>query len=168
MNLPDLSSILRAAIAYDGADPRRVHHLIKVYGFAQAIGGAEGLDERTRYTLEAAAILHDIGIHEAERRHGSSGGKWQELEGPPIARELLAPFELPEDMVERICFLIAHHHTYDQVDGIDYQILLEADFLVNAYEDGLPRTAIEHFCKKTAKTAAGLDLIRTLFLPPEE
>lgn len=165
MNLPPIPKILRAAIDYNGADPRRVHHLIKVYGFAQTIGAGEQLDARTQYILEAAAVLHDIGIHEAERKHGSSAGKFQEQEGPAIARALLAPLSMPEDITERICFLIAHHHTYHAVDGIDYQILLEADFLVNAYEDELPRSAIEYFCKKTAKTATGLDLIRSLFLP---
>jgi hypothetical protein len=30
-------------------------------------------------------------------------------------------------------------HTYTGVDGMDYRILLEADFLVNAHSDGLGR-----------------------------
>ena len=39
--------------------------------------------------VRAAAVLHDIGIREAERKHGSSAGKYQEVEGPPIARRIL-------------------------------------------------------------------------------
>ena len=33
---------------------------------------------------------------------------------------------------------MTHHHTYTGVDGIDYQILLEADYLVNADESHYP------------------------------
>ena len=33
---------------------------------------------------------------------------------------------LPPD-VERICFIIGHHHTYKAIDGLDFQILVEAD-----------------------------------------
>lgn len=164
-HLPAIPDLLRAAITYNGPDPRRVHHLIKVYGFAQAIGAAEGLDARTQYILEAAAIMHDIGIHEAERRHGSSSGCYQEQEGPAVARRLLTPLGMPQELTDRICFLIAHHHTYHQVDGMDYQILLEADFLVNAYEDQLPRAAVEQFCQRVARTSTGLALIHSLFLP---
>ena len=29
--------------------------------------------------------------------------------------------------IDRICYLIAHHHTYYNVDGLDYRILLEED-----------------------------------------
>lgn len=51
---------------------------------------------------------------------------------------MLAEFlEVSEDETNRICYLIAHHHTYDNVEGLDYRILLEADFLVNAMEDDL-------------------------------
>ena len=38
----------------------------------------------------------------------------------------------PEGYADRIAFLISHHHTIDQIDGMDYQILIEADYLVNA------------------------------------
>mgnify|MGYP000340972515 FL=1 len=34
-------------------------------------------------------------------------------------------------MTERVAYLIGHHHTYDKIEGMDYQILVEADFLVN-------------------------------------
>lgn len=53
-----------------------------------------------------------------------------------MAKELLAKTgAYTADEIDRICYLVGHHHTYVNVDGIDYRILLEADFLVNAYED---------------------------------
>lgn len=30
-----------------------------------------------------------------------------------------------------------HHHTYSKVEGIDWRILLESDYLVNSYEGSL-------------------------------
>ena len=47
-------------------------------------------------------------------------------------------------MVNRIIFLVAHHHTFQEVDGIDYQILLEADYLVNADESGYQEANIRN------------------------
>ena len=113
--------------------------------------------------LEAAAILHDIGIHEAERKYGSTSGKYQELEGAPLARAMLRNLGYEEDFTERVCYLVAHHHTYDQVDGQDYQILLEADFLVNAYEDQLSPSAIASFRDKIFQTASGKKLLESMY-----
>jgi hypothetical protein len=31
-------------------------------------------------------------------------------------------------LVERVCYLVGHHHTYTNIDGPDYQILVEAGF----------------------------------------
>ena len=38
--------------------------------------------------------------------------------------------------------LIGHHYTYDHIDAPDWQILVEADFLVNLFEDGESRDAV--------------------------
>lgn len=163
-NRPAPEQVLRAAIAYDGSDAMRIHHLLKVTGFANAIAQAETQDEELRYTLHIAAILHDIGIHEAERIHGSSAGPYQELEGPAAARAILEPMGMPEEITQRVCWLIAHHHTIRPIEGLDHQILLEADFLVNAYEENLPRSAVESFCEKVAATETGTAMLRALYL----
>ena len=161
---PAAEQVLRAAIAYNGKDVGRIHHLIKVTGFAEAIAQAETADDTQRYLITIAAILHDIGIHEAERKHGSSAGPYQEQEGPAVARAILEELGMPEDITQRVCWLIAHHHTYHPIDGLDHQILLEADFLVNAQEDELPRKAVETFCETIAATKTGADMIRAMYL----
>ncbi len=160
-----IAELLLAACAYNGADPRRNHHLLKVHNYCRMIAQGEQLDAHTRFVLEAAAVLHDIGIHEAERVHGSSAGAYQQQEGPAVARRLLEPFALPEEDVARICWLIAHHHTYRPIDGADHQILLEADFLVNAWEDALGEAQIRHFYTHVAATETGKALLRAHYLP---
>lgn len=162
--LPAAEKVLRAALEYNGNDVMRNHHLIKVTGFADAISEAEVEDELTRYTLRIAAILHDIGIHEAEKKYNSSAGHYQELEGPAVARSILEPMGMPEDITERVCWLIAHHHTVRPIGGIDHQILLEADFLVNGFEDSVKPEGIQAFLNNVVRTKTGIELIRTLYL----
>ena len=149
---------------FNTGDPKRIQHFINVYQFAHLIGSKEGLDEETLHILDMASIMHDIGIRSAEEKYGRCDGKLQEQEGPAYAKEMLLDFpEVTKEETERICFLIAHHHTYDQVDGPDYRILLEADFLVNAFEDNLSKDAIIHFRNKVFETKTGLHLLNTMF-----
>lgn len=151
-------------IEFDKGDPKRIQHFTKVYEYAHMIGILEGLDEHTQKILGIAAILHDIGIHPGEEKYGRCDGKIQEMEGASYARELLKEFdEVTEDEVERVCYLIGHHHTYDEVDGPDYQILLEADFIVNAYEDSLSKESIHNFRKKVFKTKSGKEILDIMY-----
>ena len=85
------------------------------------------------------------------------------MEGPAIARKLLEPFSSSSSFTDRVCWLIGHHHTYTGIDGPDYQILLEADFLVNAYEDQLDADAIRTFRDKVFRTGSGISLLNTHF-----
>ena len=114
--------------------------------------------------LEAAALLHDIGIHEAERRHGSSAGPYQEQEGPAVACPLLSAAGADESEIERICWLIAHHHSCQAGENTDFRILLEADFLVNADEDSLPRESIASARERLFRTDSGKKLLDDIFL----
>ena len=150
--------------AFDAGCPGLIQHFIKVYEFAHVIGVREGIDKETLRILDMAAILHDIGIRPAEEKYGRCDGRLQEQEGPAYARKLLADFpEVTEEEQERICYLIAHHHTYENVEGIDYRILLEADFLVNALENGLEKDAIRKTRDRIFETETGRYLLNTMF-----
>lgn len=154
---------LLAMIHHDAGDPERIHHFLKVHNFARLIGLGENLDERTQYLVETIAAVHDIGIHQAEKVYGSSAGKYQEELGPAEADEMLTALGLPRDIIDRVMYLVAHHHTYTDIDGIDYQILVEADFLVNLYENALPVSAQKQAYESIFKTETGKHLCRELF-----
>lgn len=158
------AKVLNAMVAYYAGDARRVNHFLKVYAFAKAIGELEGLPADSQEILEIAALTHDIGIKISEEKYGSSAGKYQELEGPPIARNLLTKIGLPGAWVERVCWLIAHHHTYSAIDGLDCRILMEADFLVNAYEDNLSQDSIHHIRETLFRTKSGTAFLNSLYL----
>lgn len=164
MKIP-ISKIITEMIRYDAGDAKRIQHALKVYALAKAIGGEEGLPSAELDVLETAAVLHDIGIHESERKYGSCAGNYQELEGPPVARLLLAPYGLTPEFVDRVCYLIGHHHTYAGIDGRDYQILVEADFLVNLYEDGASEETARAVLDRIFRTEAGKQYLRYMFLP---
>lgn len=149
---------------FNDGDPKRIQHLIKVFEFAHVIAVKEGMDEAALRILDMASIMHDIGIRPSEQKYGKCNGKLQEQEGPAYARKMLAEFsDVSAEEIERVCYLIAHHHTYENVDGLDYRILLEADFLVNAMEDELDKEAIVHFRDKVFETKTGIHLLNTMF-----
>ena len=83
-------------IEYDKKDIARIGHAMRVHSFARFIAEAEGLDAETCQVIEIAALLHDIGIHAAIEKYGSKDWKYQEQEGPVIARELLSNIDISE------------------------------------------------------------------------
>lgn len=156
------SKVTKDMIEYYNSDVNRINHALKVYGFAKCIGELEDIKEQE--TLELTAILHDIGIPDSERLYNSSAAKYQEIIGPKVAASILEKYNLPEKVLDRIYYIIGNHHTYDKIDGIDFQILVEADFLVNIFEGNYERAKIEMVKEKFFKTKTGLDLIDSLYL----
>ena len=159
----DICSVINEMISYYKGDVRRINHFLKVYSFSKTIGELEKLDKDTQFILEVAASMHDIGIKVSEEKYNSSAGKYQELEGPSVAKEMLTKLNFPKDIIDRVCFLIGHHHTYSNIDNIDYQILVEADFLVNIYEDKMPINSIKSIKEKIFKTKSGTKILENLY-----
>jgi HD superfamily phosphodiesterase len=155
-------------ISFNEGDPKRISHFIKVHSFARLIGIGEKLDEVTLFILEAAAYTHDIGIRPAEEKYGRCDGRLQEQEGPIYAHQMLSELGFENYMIERICYLIGHHHTYTNVEGMDYQILIEADFLVNLYEDEENRNTCRKVYENIFRTESGRRLFREMFGFSEE
>jgi predicted metal-dependent HD superfamily phosphohydrolase len=144
-------------------DSKRIQHFCKVHSYAKIIAEMENIDKETQFILEAAALTHDIGIHLCEEKYGNCSGKLQEKEGPALAGKLLNSLGFDETVSERVQYLIAHHHTYSNVDGIDYQILIEADFLVNLHEDNASKDAIKNAYNNIFRTETGKKICRDMF-----
>lgn len=147
---------------YSG-DAKRIQHFCKVHSYAKLIAETEKVDDRTLFIIETAALTHDIGIHTCEEKYGSCGGKLQEKEGPAIAKKLLSKLGFDTEISDRVQYLIAHHHTYDDINGIDCQILVEADFLVNMMEDNIPKRAVENAYNKIFSTSCGKRICKNMF-----
>ena len=153
-----------ALIAYNEGDPMRIQHTTKVFAYAHLIGIGEELNTETQFILESAALMHDVGIRASEKKYGHQNGKLQEQEGPAVAQEILNKVGgYTQEQIERICWLIAHHHTYHVTTDLDYQILIEADFLVNLYEDNVSNQAVLAARKNIFKTATGTKIMNNMF-----
>ncbi|MHB0935082.1 MAG: HD domain-containing protein [Armatimonadota bacterium] len=115
--------------------PPGITHTRQVLDYAEELMAGEGVDDpREREVITLAVILHDVGIPAAIRVHGSAAGPYQEAEGEAISREILTRLGYDPAGIERVCYLVGHHHTREALDGRDFQLLWEADFLVNARE----------------------------------
>jgi hypothetical protein len=163
-NLVMITRVMEKMIRYFGKDIRRINHALKVYDFALLISSCEDPDIRTRGIIGYTALLHDIGIHEAERKYHSTAGEHQQIEGPPLVRQILTDIGVAGDIIERVCYITANHHTYNKIDGVDFQIVVEADFLVNIFEDGMTRETVESINERVFRTDAGKELLRMMYL----
>lgn len=159
-----LHQLFLEMLHHDCKDPARIQHFVKVHAFAKLIGEMEQLEAHTLKTLEAAAYVHDIGIKPALQKYGDCSGKLQEQEGPSVAKEMLERLGFEKELVERVCYLVGHHHTYTDINGIDYQILVEADFLVNLYEDGPNAKTAANVYENIFKTKSGKQICKEMFL----
>lgn len=162
--MSNLNTLIARMIEYEDGCVERVNHFLKVFAFAKTIAEGEGLDRETQDILEAAAVTHDVGIRVCFEKYGSCDGPKQELEGPPIAEKLLPACGYAPAVCARVCYLIGHHHTYVGVDGADYQILVEADFLVNIFENGMAQEAARKIRDNIFKTKTGRKLLTDLYL----
>lgn len=158
-----LDSLLLKTTEFFRGDARRIQHFLKVYAYAALIGRLEGLDGETQAVLEAAAVVHDVGIKPAEERFGYNTGKLQEELGPAEAEKIMRAAGYAAPQIERACSLVGRHHTCSGIDGADCQILIEADFLVNLQEEGSGEDAVRAAYERIFRTESGKLLCQNLF-----
>lgn len=166
MNDPG-AALMKAMEAYFGGDAKRIDHARKVTAYAEGLLKREGGD----YSIViGAAVLHDIGIHEAERKYGSTSGKFQEREGPPIARRILLELGFEEEQVEEVCEIIAHHHSPGKIRTKNFGILYDSDWLVNLRDeyDIQDTKKLAGIIEKVFLTESGRVLAREVYLPEGE
>ncbi len=161
--MTSVAQIMEKMIAFSEGNIHDIDHLIRVWTYARTIGELEGLDRETQYILEVAAITHDIACPLCRAKYGNTNGKYQEAEGVPLVEAFLSDFEMSAAQIERVKYLVGHHHTFLGIDGIDYQILVEADYIANASENGYDTKNVENFLNKIVKTNAGKQLIESIF-----
>lgn len=163
-----LDPLFFAMAEYEKGVPHRIAHFTKVHAYAALIARQEGVPAQLQLMVETAALVHDIGIRPSLEKYHSSAGTYQEQEGPAPAREMLTKLGFSQPVVDRVCWLVGHHHTYHPVDGMDHRILLEADFLVNALEEKMSPQAIRTGREKVFATKTGRTLLDAMYPPQGE
>ena len=161
------AALIAAMETYFAGDAKRINHAHRVTEYARELLALEGGDQPV---VIGAAALHDIGIHEAERKYNSTSGKYQEIEGPPIARGILAELGFEQDQIDEICDIIAHHHSIGPMRrNRNFQIIYDADWLVNLPDEYDTRdlAKLSNIINKVFLTQHGKALARQIYLPRE-
>lgn len=163
-------ALMKAMAAYFGEENKdQVSHFQSVWLFAKTITSEEKLDEATMERIEVAAIVHDIACPLCKKKYGSAEGSLQEKESAPLVEEFLTSLGYDKAMVDRVSSMVSRHHTYENVDGMDLQVLLEADALVNLNamdEIDIPKAL--WFGANVFQTKTGKFLLERLILEAEE
>lgn len=159
-----IAEILNKMICYSDGNIHDISHFIKVHSYAKLIGELEEVDEHTLRTIEMAAIVHDIACPLCRKKYGNTEGKHQEEESEPLVREFFLGTDTEENVVDRVIYLVSHHHTINDIDGVDYQILIEADYLVNADESQFSKNNIKNMHDKVFKTKTGKELLEKIYM----
>ena len=151
-------------IAISNGNIHDIDHFIRVWTYAKTIGELERIDEETQFVLEVAAITHDIACPLCREKYGNTNGKYQEKEGSSMVGPFLKEAGLSDEMTERVAYLVGHHHTFQDIKGIDYQILVEADYIANATENCYPESNVRGFIDKIMKTESGIRIAKSVLL----
>ena len=158
-----ISEVVTKMIKYSNGNRHDINHFMKVYAYAKTIGECEHLDSEIQAVLEVAAVIHDIACPLCREKYGNTNGRYQEVEGALLAKEFLRDSEYSNEFMERVTFLVGHHHTVKDITGMDYQILIEADYLVNADESNDSEEHIHHVMESIFKTETGISILKSIY-----
>lgn len=158
--------IIKMKSAFEATIPSEIDHALNVLKNSEIIMDGEEIKGRERELISITAILHDIGMINAQKKYGSTVGSYQEKEGPESAKNLLIDENLREDEIDRICYIIGHHHTFSKVQGTDFQILWEADLLeaLKKFDKETNQDKLKCIINKNFKTKSGLELAEKILI----
>jgi HD superfamily phosphodiesterase len=150
---------------YLKSDFKRIGHATRVARYAERIGKNE---RGNLAVILSAAFLHDIGIPEAERIHGSAATEYQEKEGPPIARSILKKLKADEELVDEVCDIVGHHHHPGPDESLNFKVVFDADLIANLEEtikdNPMETDKLTEIIEKKFLTAAGKKEARQVLL----
>lgn len=158
-----VSEVISKMIDYSEGNLHDINHFMKVYAYAKTIGENENLDKETQTILEVAAIVHDIACPLCRVKYGNTNGCNQEKEGVILTYAFLEDTDFSKEFIDRVAYLVGHHHTINGIKGLDYQILIEADYIVNADESNCSKENIKNTMDKVFKTESGIELLKSIY-----
>ena len=150
-------------IVFSDGNIHDIDHFIRVWTYARMIGEAEQLDPETQFILEVAAITHDIACPLCREKYGNTNGKHQESEGMALVEAFLGDTGMTAAQIDRVRYLVGHHHTLSGIEGLDWQILVEADYIANASENSYSTANVRNFTNRIARTDTGKRLLQSIF-----
>lgn len=150
---------------YAACDSTQIAHTLCVHEYTRMLAMREGYDERKRGLLEIAALLHDIGCPSAKWKYGDSQPIHQQQEGMCIAADWFAsdPSWLDTQEAQWVVDVVGAHHNAVQAEVLGFEVLYEADLIVNLFEGYYPVDYADVYYRKMVRTKSGKQLFRQLF-----
>ena len=158
-----VAEVIKKMVEYSKGDLHDINHFMKVYAYAKTIAEGENLSPEQQKLVEVTAVVHDIACPLCRVKYGNANGKHQEEESAVLIEAFFADSDLPKEFVDRVSYIVSHHHTITGIDGIDYQIMIEADYLVNADESNFSGNNVRHMLEKVFKTETGKFLLQSMY-----
>ena len=158
-----VSEVIKKMVAYSEGNFHDINHFMKVYAYAKTIAEDENLNPELQKLVEITAVVHDIACPLCRVKYGNTNGKHQEEESAALLEEFFKDSDLPKEFTDRVSYIVSHHHTIDGIDGIDYQIMIEADYLVNADESNFSGSNVRNMLEKVFKTETGKFLLQSMY-----
>lgn len=150
---------------YFKSDFKRIGHATRVARYAERIGKEDG---GNLAVILCAAYLHDIGIHEAEKKYNSTAAHYQEELGPAIAKEILIKLGATAEMMDEVCDMVGHHHHPRENETENFKALYDADLIANLEDNHkeipVDQEKLDKIIKKTFLTKSGGDVARDILL----
>ena len=140
-----------------------INHTYRVLDYAQDISVIE---KGNPDIVVPSAILHDIGIPACEKKYKSTEGQLQEIDGPPLAKNILESLNLKEETIKEVCGIVGSHHSPGEIETINFKIMWDADWLVNLPDvyDIKDKKKLAEIINKTFMTETGIKKAKEFFL----
>lgn len=162
------TNIINKMKDYFQDDKKRIEHALQVTNYAEKLIRLYNKNSINPEVIIYAAILHDIGIKNAETKYNSCAGKYQEIEGPPVAKKILSLFPISKSIIDEVCTIIGNHHSPGLINTVNFKILYDADWLVNLPQihnlNDKKKEEIGNIIEKLYLTNAGKKLAKDIFI----
>ena len=163
MNKELKNEIIKKMIIYFNYNNNHINHTYRVLDYAEEISDIEKGDPDI---VISSAILHDIGIPNCKKKYKSIEGQLQEIEGPPVAREILESLNINEEIIKEVCEIVGCHHSPGEIETMNFKIMWDADCLVNLpdFYDIKDKTKLAEIINKTFMTKSGIEKAKEIYL----
>lgn len=142
-----INKVAKRMKQYHHADPAKVQRFVRVYTLSKTIGELEHLPEQTQENLELSALMHAVAGEDKTA----------------VITQILSECSLDDEVIERVCYIVENRHNYDHVSGLDHQILIEAEMIVDFKEHDTPEKEIIRLAEERFITNYGKLMLKRAF-----
>jgi hypothetical protein len=125
---------------YYKSDFKRISHATRVARHAERIGKSE---EANLAIILCSSYLQNIGAPEALQKYGVATEDKVVLEGIAIAERILTKLGAKDQLVKKVCDIIANNRHAVSEENNEYNIISDANLIAN-FEEEHKNTPIDH------------------------